>query len=172
MIAPRAGRDKGRGRMRIAGLAIAFAVGVAAGAALAGDQIKAGKWEFNVTVQVPNMPKLPPGVQLPPGVHVGAGGIATSHTSCLTESDPIPPDAKMPRGGERNGQCGVEKMERKGGTVSWATECTTPQGTIRSEGTAHCDGDRMEATFESRTAQGGAPSETSEHVTGHGLGPC
>jgi len=59
-----------------------------------------------------------------------------------TESNPIPPDAKMPRGGERNGQCGVEKMERKGGTVSWATECTTPQRTIRSEGTAHYDGDR------------------------------
>ncbi|HEX5319309.1 MAG TPA: hypothetical protein VFW46_09140 [Stellaceae bacterium] len=50
-----------------------------------------------------------------------------------------------------------EKMERKGGTVSWATECTTPQGTIRSEGTAHYGGDRMVATFKSRTAQGGTP---------------
>ena len=60
---------------------------------------------------------------------------------------------------------------RKAGTVTWTTECTTPQGTVRSEGAAHYAGERMEATFKSRTSRGGAPSEASEHVTGYRLGP-
>jgi len=43
-------------------------------AAHADDAIRTGKWEFSAQVQVPNMPKLPPGVTLPPGVNIGAGG--------------------------------------------------------------------------------------------------
>src|SRR5580700_6768232 len=57
----------------------------------AADPIKAGKWEYTVTAQMPNMPQLPPGVKLPPNVQIGAGpggGMTVTHTSCVASGDP------------------------------------------------------------------------------------
>ena len=60
-LAKQAGEGKA---MKLVG-AIALAA-LSVGAAHAADAIKAGKWEFSAQVQLPNMPKLPPGVTLPP----------------------------------------------------------------------------------------------------------
>ncbi len=150
-----------------------FAAALAAGPARAADQVKPGKWEFHVEVAMPNMPKLPPGVQLPPGIQMGAGGMSVTRTSCVSEATPLPPDSRLPKPGDKNDQCKVEKMERSGGTMSWAVDCKTPQGVSRTEGTARYNGDTMEATFKSRTVQGsGAVTETTQHITGRYLGAC
>ena len=78
-------------KIRLAATALfAIALPTATGAQAA-DPIRAGKWEYTVTTQMPNMPQLPPGVKLPPNVQVGAGaggGMTVTHTSCVTASDP------------------------------------------------------------------------------------
>jgi len=139
-------------------------------AAQAADAIKAGNWEFTMVMQVPNLPKLPPGVALP-GIQIGPGGINVVHTSCVTSSQPMPADLRPPN--QQHGQCKIEKIERAGGTVKWSTTCATPQGTIHSDGVAHYSGDTMEATFATHTSGGnGQPTDSSQHITGRYLGPC
>jgi hypothetical protein len=139
------------------------------------DTIKPGKWEYTVTTRMPNMPKLPPGIQLPPNVQIqtGAGGMTIKNTSCVTSADPTAELRKPhgPRGAD--GQCKVEKMENKGNTVSWLTTCTTPNSTVHSEGTARYTGETMEADLKNRTSGQGAPAnEVTSHVVGRYLGPC
>lgn len=151
---------------------VLLAVGFASGPARAEDQIKPGQWEFHVQVAMPNMPKLPPGVQLPRGVQMGAGGMTVTHTSCVTNANPIPPDGHGPKPGAHDDQCKVGKIDRAGGSISWVIDCQTPQNTSHTEGTAHYAGDTMEATFKTRVKQGAVTNETSQHVTGHYVGPC
>ncbi len=141
-----------------------------AGPPRAEDQIKTGQWEFHVQIAMPNMPKLPPSVQLPPSIQMGAGGMTVTHTACITNANPIPPDNHMPKAGDQDKQCKIAKMDRSGGTISWIVDCQTPQGTTHSEGTAHYAGDTMEAT--TARQPGGAANESSQHVTGRYLGPC
>jgi len=158
--------------MRLAGslLAAALAVGAVA-SAHAADAIRPGKWEFAAQVQVPNLPKLPPGVTLPPGINVGPGGINVTRTACVTQATPVPPDLRPPA--EQHGQCKIDKLERNAGTVRWVTSCATPQGTAHSEGTAHYTGDKMEATLMIRSVDsGGHVQESSQHITGRYLGTC
>lgn len=149
-----------------------LAAALAAGPARAQDQIRTGKWEFHVQIAMPNMPKLPPGVQLPPGIQMGAGGMSVTRTSCVTSSNPIPPDNRMPKPGDKSNQCKIAKMDRHGGSISWIMDCESQQGTAHIEGDAHYNGDTMEATVKTGTNQGGAPAESSQHVTGRYLGPC
>jgi len=147
------------------------------GAAHAADMVKPGSWEYTTTMQMPNMPPLPPGVQLPPGVHMqsGPGGMTVTSTHCVTVGDPIA-GLNQPHGPAGAGmQCSNDRMERNGSTVSWTGTCTMPDGgTVHSQGTAHYAGDRMEADVKTSTTppQGGASTNTSMHVTGRYLGPC
>jgi len=142
------------------------------GAAHAADGIKAGKWEFSAQVQMPNMPKLPPGVTLPAGVHIGPGGINVTRTSCVDSATPMPADIHPPN--QQHGQCKVAKLDSSGGTVRWETNCTPQGGTlVHSEGVAHYLGDMMEATVKTRISSNGGPAnETTQHMTGRYLGPC
>jgi len=139
--------------------------------AFADDAIRAGKWEFSAQIQVPNMPKLPPGVTLP-GVNVGPGGISVTRTSCIDSATPMPADMHPPS--QQRGQCKVASLNKSGGTVTWETTCTQPDGTIvHSEGVAHYTGDAMEATLKTRvTGANNQPNETTQHITGRYLGPC
>jgi Protein of unknown function (DUF3617) len=157
----------------IAALVLAL---VAAQAADAQTAIKPGKWEYTVTMQMPKMPQLPPGVQLPPNVQMqqGPGGMSITHTSCMKDSDPTA-ELRRPRGpqGSAEGQCKVERLQRNGATISWASTCTTPQATVHTEGSAHYNGDRMEANFTTRTTHAsGSPIQVSQHVNGRYVGPC
>lgn len=155
--------------------AVAIALGLAALAAAsahAADAIKAGKWEFSAQVQIPNMPKLPPGVQLPPGINIGRGEIRVTKTSCIDSATPMPAEIRPPS--QHHGQCKVANVTVNGGTVTWQTDCTEADGSaIHSEGVAHYTGDAMDATMKTRVSGGNAgPSETTQHITGRYLGAC
>jgi len=156
--------------MRVAGALLLLAV--VAGPVYAADGIKAGKWEFSAQVQVPNMPKLPPGVQLPPGVNIGAGGVNVTRTQCVDSANPMPAD--MHERNQQHGQCKVAKMDSSGGTIRWETTCTPDDGTVvQSHGTARYLGDSMEADIKTVVvSKGGPPQETAQHVKGRFLGPC
>lgn len=146
---------------------------LAAGSAYAADGIRAGKWEFSAQVQVPNMPKLPPGVQLPPGVNIGPGGVNVKRTSCVDSATPMPAD--MHQSNQQHGQCKVAKVDISGGTVRWESTCSQASDgtTVHSEGVAHYTGDTMEANIKTLvTSPKSPPTETAQHVTGRYLGAC
>ena len=146
---------------------------VAIDAADAQTAIKPGKWEYTVTMQMPNMPQLPPGGKLPPNAQAqpGASGMTITHTSCVNSTDPTA-ELRQPQG-SAEGQCKAERLKQEGATVSWASTCTMPEATVHSEGTAHYDGDRMEANFTTRTTHAsGPPIQVSQHVNGRYVGPC
>jgi hypothetical protein len=157
--------------MRLASAIVLTALAV--GSAHAADGIKAGKWAFSAQVQVPNMPKLPPGITLPPGVNIGPNGVNVTRTSCVDSTTPTPADMRPPN--QQHGQCKVGKLASNGGTVTWETTCTQPDnGTVvHSQGVAHYAGETMEATMKTQiTGSNGAPNETTQHITGRYLGPC
>jgi hypothetical protein len=151
---------------------VVFLAALVAGSAQAADMIKAGKWEFSAQIQVPNMPKLPPGVQLPPGVNIGAGGINTTRTACLDSARPVPADMHPPT--QQHGKCNVGAVNKNGNTITWETSCTQSDGSVmHSDGVAHYTGDTMEATVKTRVTGGtGGISETAQHITGRYLGAC
>jgi uncharacterized protein DUF3617 len=145
-------------------------------AAQAAEAVKPGLWQYTVTMQMPQMPQLPPGVKLPPNLQMqtGPGGMTVTNKSCVSAADPTAELSKPHGPPGTQGDCTVDKTERHGGTISWATTCTMPGGAVRqSAGTAHYQGDQMEADFTSRvTSAGGSPIETKSHVSGRYLGPC
>src|SRR5437588_6576445 len=131
----------------------------------AADAVKPGKWEFGAQVQAPAMPQPPPGASLPSGVQLQSGGMSASHTMCVEPDKAVPTDPRP--------ECRIERMTRNGGTVNWATTCTTGQGNVRSEGVAHYSGDTMDATLTTHVPQaGGRAMETTQRITGRYLGPC
>jgi hypothetical protein len=138
--------------------------------AYAADAIKPGRWEFTSQMQTPAMPatpQLPPGVTLPLGVTMppAGGGMNVTHTSCIETDKAVPTDPRP--------ECKIDRMQRDGGTVSWATTCTTGQGTIRSQGVARYSGDTMNSTLITQVPQaGGNTMETTQRITGRYLGPC
>jgi hypothetical protein len=129
----------------------------------AADAIKPGRWEFTARMQ---MPAMPPGMSLPPGVSAPAGGGANAtHTGCIEPDKAVPTDPRP--------ECKIDRMVRKGGTVSWATTCTTAQGSVRSQGVARYAGERMDATLITEVPQAnGRTMETRQHITGRYLGSC
>jgi hypothetical protein len=146
---------------------------LAAGSAYAADGIKAGKWEFSAQVQMLNMPKLPPGVKLPPGINIGPGGVKVTRASCVDSATPMPSD--MHQTNQQHGQRKVAKLDSSGGTVRWESTCTQASDAmaVHSEGVAHYTGDTMTADVKTVVnSPGGGPNDTTQHVTGHYLGPC
>jgi hypothetical protein len=136
-------------------------------AAHAADAIRGGRWEFTSQTQMPQqMPQLPPGVTLPPGVRMEpGGGMNVTHTSCVDPSRAVPTDPRP--------ECKIDKMQRNGGIVNWATTCRTARGAVRSEGVAHYSGDTMEATLTTHIPQGNGPvMTTQQHIAGRYLGAC
>jgi hypothetical protein len=141
-----------------------------AGSARADDAIKAGKWEYTAQVQMPNMPKLPPGVQLPPNIQMGPNGMKVTNTRCITPDEAAPDGRPL---GQQNNKCTRDKWERDGGTLHWVITCQTQHGPAHSEGVGHYHGDTMEADITTQTLlPNGGPSQTTTHVTGHYLGAC
>jgi uncharacterized protein DUF3617 len=147
-------------------LLVAPQAGPATTFAYAADAIKPGRWEFTSQMQMPAMPQLPPGVTLPPGMSLPpGGGVKTTHTLCVEPDKAVPTDPRP--------ECKIDRMQRDGGTINWATICTTAQGTVRSQGVAHYTGDKMEASLSTQVPQAdGRTMDTSQHITGRYLGPC
>ena len=145
---------------------LALAAGLAPAPARAADTVKPGKWEFTSQLQAPAMPQPPSGASLPSGVQPRpGGGVSASHTSCVEPDKAVPTDPRP--------ECKIERMTRNGGSVSWATICTSPRGEVRSEGVAHYAGNTMEATLTTHIPQPGGPEmQTRQRITGRYLGPC
>ena len=122
------------------------------------DEIKAGKWQFTTQMQLPNA------AQSPPGVQASAGGNAPmTRTACIDAANPIPAEAP----------CKLDRVDRRGGVVTWAMTCNTPRGPIQSAGSGRYAGDTMEATLTARVpGPNGQPADTPGHITGRYLGPC
>lgn len=151
-------------------LVVVMTVAFPAGAA---DGIRPGKWEYTVTTQMPNLPQLPPGVQPPSGGQSAAGGMTATHTRCVTSTDPAAELTKPQGPAAAHSSCNIERIDRRGATVSWATSCTTPDGVSRSEGTARYTGDRVDADSRTRTTpRNGGAMEVANHIVGRYLGPC
>ncbi len=124
----------------------------------AADEIKAGKWQFTTQMQ------LPGAAQSPPGVQASAGGNAPmTRTACIDAANPIPAEA----------QCTLDRVDRRGGAVTWAMTCNTPRGPILSAGSGRYAGDTMEASLTARVpGPNSQPVDTPGHITGRYLGPC
>lgn len=138
------------------------------------DTIRPGKWEYTVTTQIPNI-QLPPGVTLPPEVKLppGGGSVTATQTSCVATGDPTA-ELTKPRGPRAaESKCTVDKMDRRGSTISWSTTCTGPDGTTRSEGSAQYNADRIEATAVTRTSGPNMqPIDITNRISGRHVGPC
>lgn len=149
----------------VAGIMLATAQAAATPAGAAAG-IRPGKWEYTVTTQMPNLPQLPPGVQLPPNVQVPAGGgMTATHTSRVTSTDPAAELAKPHGPAAAQSRCNVDRMDRSGSTVSWATSCIAPDGMSRSEGAKRYSGERVKANSRTRTTpRNGTPLEVSNHI--------
>src|SRR5690348_16344231 len=81
----------------------------------------------------------------------------TTRAACITDGNPIPADA----------HCSLDDMKRNGGIVNWAMTCNSPQGPIKSAGTARFTGDAMEATLTARVpGPNGQPVDTPGRITG------
>src|SRR5438105_524556 len=99
-------------------LIVAVLVLLCSASALA-DGIKEGLWHYEATMQfgagapaMPDMAKLPPGMQ-PPAF--GPQGMKMDFERCVTRDKFVPTNDK---GREK---CDIKKMERRGNTVTWAT---------------------------------------------------
>lgn len=148
-------------------LILAVPIAIAAMArAPAADAVKSGQWEFDTQLQAPAVPEPPAGASLPAGTRPAAGGgMKVTHVQCVEPDKAIPTDPRR--------ECKIERMESRGGVLTWSTICTGAQGTVESAGTARYHGDTMEANLNVRAPNGrGGFIETTQHVTGRYLGPC
>jgi hypothetical protein len=132
--------------------------GAMSAASQAADEIKAGKWQFTTEMQ------LPGAAQPSPGVQASAGGNAPmTRTACIDAANPIPSEP----------QCKLDRVDRRGGGITWAMTCNTPRGPIVSAGSGRYAGDTMEATLTARVpGPNGQPVDTPGRITGRYLGPC
>ena len=127
-------------------------------AALAADEIKAGKWQFTTEMQLPAMPQSAAGAQPAP-----ASNQPITRTACIDPNHPIPAEQ----------QCTLDNMERRGGSVSWRMTCSSPQGPVHSAGSAHYAGDTMSAKLTAQIpSPNGTPASAPGRITGRYLGPC
>lgn len=155
----------------IAGIVCTAVVGGAAHAAE--DTLKPGKWQVVTDMQGPK-PQMPPGAKLPPGVEMRPdGSMHMSRTVCVSAKNPIPVGPPpMPKGqGQPN--CKVDKLDRNGGDVQWASTCNGPQGAMHADGEMHYQGDTMDANMRTHaTGPNGQPADITQHTTAKYLGPC
>ena len=134
---------------------LAVSPGGGAGAA-AVDAVKPGRWEFTSQLQLPGAP---------PTTAAAPAGASASHTMCVDPDKAVPADPRP--------ECKTERMSREGGTVNWATACTSPRGAVRSDGVAHYRGDAMEASLTTHIPQpDGHTIDTHQRIIGRYLGPC
>jgi hypothetical protein len=165
-------------RLWIAALTMALAstgLAVGAGAAEAvlpvqarvlADTVKPGQWEFTSQMQMPGGMQLPPGVQAPSGTSMQPGaGMQSTYRACVDSERAVPSDPR--------GTCKIDNVRRNGATVTWTGTCTTGQGAVRSEGTAHYSGDTMQANLTTHVpGANGQTMKTTQHITGHYIGAC
>ncbi|MEJ5226351.1 DUF3617 family protein [Thermodesulfovibrio sp.] len=114
-----------------------------------GPNMKEGKWE--ITIQMEATGKMP--FQMPP----------QTFTQCITKDKFVPEKVEA-----TNQQCKTIKQELKGDTVSWLTECQTPDGKLITEGTITYKGTTFDGV--SKIKHGGM--EITQKMNGKWIGEC
>jgi hypothetical protein len=141
-----------------AGLVAGFLPAFASGA----EEIKSGKWQFTTQMQMPAM------TQPQSGAAPASSGRPQEMTACIDAAHPIPTETP-----QANVQCRIDSQQRRGASVTWSMTCDSPQGPIRSSGTAHYAGDTMQATLTARIpGPDGRPVDSPGRISGRYLGPC
>ncbi|MGH7815487.1 MAG: DUF3617 domain-containing protein [Candidatus Binataceae bacterium] len=147
-------------------LVIGVLIGFAAGPVNAGD-FQAGKWQFNVRMDLAKM-HFTPGIKLPPGVFLpGQPGAPQLHDTCLTPDRMVPGPAML-------GACTFDKITHTGNVVTWSVTCHSPEGQVWDGGVARYTGTAMKGKMRIRStdAAGKATLDVTENLTGKYLGPC
>ena len=142
-------------------LLIAVLAGLAPIGARGADEIKSGKWQFTTEMEMPASAAA--GAQARP-----ASGAPMTRTLCIDPANPVPAETQ-----QGNIQCKLEKMERHGGSVTWAMTCNSPQGPIHSAGAGRYTGDTMAANLTASVpGPNGQMMNAPGRITGRYLGPC
>ncbi|HYZ40138.1 MAG TPA: DUF3617 family protein [Stellaceae bacterium] len=124
----------------------------------AAGEIKGGNWQFTTEMKLPAASQSAPGAQPPP-----AANQPMTRTACIDPAHPIPAEE----------QCKLESVNRNGSVVNWTMTCNSPQGPVRSVGSARYAGDTMRATLTARIpGPNGQPTDAPGTITGRYLGPC
>lgn len=146
------------------------------GAALAGESVKEGQWEFSNTMKMAGMPdmseiakQLPPGMKLPGGMELGgnSGGMTMKFKHCVTNDNAQPPMKDQDKF-----KCEMTKQKRDGGRFEWAQHCTGKNTDFTSEGVANYSGNTMTSEMTSKGTMEGHPADMTMKTTGTYLGAC
>ena len=119
----------------------------AVASAHAQERIKAGLWQFTSQAE----PQ--------PGV---TSRIGANFTNCIDPARSVPVDPSM--------SCRVDGMNRRGTAITWATTCTTSDGTFQSQGAAQYRATTMSGTLTTEVPVLGG--KVLQLITGRYLGPC
>jgi hypothetical protein len=111
------------------------------------ERIKAGLWQFTAQIE----PQ--PGVQ---------SKIGANFTNCIDPARSVPVDPSV--------SCRIDGMNRRGTAVTWATTCTTPDGTFQSQGAAQYSTTAMSGTLTTEVPVLGG--QVVQLITGRYLGPA
>jgi hypothetical protein len=135
---------------RVAGAGLLLATMLALPAATdahAQERVKAGLWQFTAQAE----PQ--------PGV---TSKIGANFTNCIDPARSVPVDPSM--------SCRVDGMNRRGTAITWATTCTTPDGTFQSRGVAQYGAATMTGTLTTEVPVLGG--QVVQQIAGRYLGPC
>lgn len=153
-------------------------------AATASAAIKEGQWSMTMTTKVEGMSaenqaamkeleNMPPEtrammekMQGRMGVKMGMGadGMTTTVTQCMTGSNPVP----NPKTAEN---C-KETHDISGDTVNFHVTCDSRAVKVDSTGHVTYMGDSMQGEIKSRQEGQGVPSEVNIKISGKYMGPC
>src|SRR5258707_641340 len=165
-------------RLWIAALTMALAgTGMAAAASAAeavlpvparvlADNVKTRPWGITSPMQMAGAMQPPARGQAPSRTSLQPGaGMRSTYRACIDSEKAVPSDPR--------GACKIDNVRRNGATVTWTGTCATGQGAVRSEGTAHYSGDRMQANLTTHVpGANGQTMQTTQHITGHYIGAC
>jgi len=122
------------------------------GNVMAGPEMKEGLWEITTSMEMQGMP-----IKMP----------QQTYTHCLTKKDMVPQKA------EPGQECKKIKYDVKGNTVSWVMECTTPDGTITSNGKVTYKGNSFEGLVKVSMPGGKRGGmEMTQKLSGKLIGQC
>jgi len=117
--------------------------------AVAEPNIKEGKWEISMKMEMPGMP-----MEMPPFIH----------TQCLTSKDFLPENS----GQQQSQDCEAVDVKTSGDTVTWSTKCKGENGPVSGTGTVTYKGKTFTGTM--KVQQGGM--EMTTRMNGKYIGKC
>lgn len=116
----------------------------------AGPDMKEGKWEITMKMEMPGMP-----MEMPP----------FTHTQCLTQKDFVPDSSQQQ---QQSPDCEKVNVKTSGNTVTWSTKCNSGNGDAMGSGSITYSGKTFNGTM--KVKQGAMVMTT--HMKGKYIGKC